>query len=414
MYDSVIVLLAVSSLFLVINAKVFKLSTSIGLLILGIIMSLVLIGLKNYLPDFYNAIPHSLEELDFNKFLMRGILPFLLFSGAIHVDVSELKKQKTSVFMFAVFSTVISTILVGYLSFYAFGLLGIDLPILYCLLFGALISPTDPIAVLSIFKNYNIKRSLTMQIEGESLFNDGIGIVVFVTISGMIGADGTRIDMSDIIFLFLREAAGGLLFGYIVGKLAIYVLKQISHSKFAIHTTLVVAASSYALAFRLDVSGALAMVAAGLVIGNWLHTKAKSKIKRDTAMFWEVTDEVLNAMLFVLIGFSIIQLDSSVANFGAGAATILIVLFSRFISVSIPHWLITKEHKKQQLKDGVKVVTILTWSGLKGGLAFALALSLIDVPGGQFIIFITYVVATFSIIIQGLSIGKLVTYLNLK
>jgi len=411
MYNSFIVLAAVSALFLLLNAKLLKLTPSIGLLILGMVLSLILLVVKNFIPEFYDGIPHSIEQLDFNYFLMQVILPFLLFSGAIHVDMSELKKQKFSVFTFAIFSTLISTILVGYLSFYTFQFLGINISLLYCMLFGALISPTDPIAVLSIFKNYKVKSSLTMKIEGESLFNDGIGIVIFVTIAGILNSENADFNFSEISMLFAREAVGGIVFGLIIGWVAIQLLKQLNQSKHAIITTLIVATFSYSLANNLEVSGALAMVSSGLVIGNWLPTSSNTNIIRDTTMFWEVMDELFNAMLFVLIGFSIIQIDPSVVSIWAGVLAIIIVLLSRFVSVSIPHIILDTVSKEKN--KGINEIVVLTWSGLRGGLAFALALSLINQPNGEFIIYITYVVATFSIVVQGLTIGKLVDKLGL-
>lgn len=413
MYDSFIALLAISSLFLLIDTKLLKLPTSIGLLILGMVYSITLIGLKLVTPDIYGKLPHLLDKLDFNYFLMDIILPFLLFAGALNVDISELDKQKLPVFIFAIFGTLISTLLVGYSGYLIFNALGIDLPLLYCMLFGALISPTDPIAVLSIFKNYSVQKSLVMKIEGESLFNDGIGVVIFITISGMIGAKGGNIDLNQTLLLFLREAVGGIFFGLIVGWHAIYLLKKTNISKSAIIITLLIATFSYSLADELGVSGPLAMVAAGLLVGNWMHSSANQDIRHDTIAFWEVIDEVFNAMLFVLMGYSITQLDPQVMSISAGIIAIIIVLLSRFISVGIPYTLMGFGTNKTKLNPEFKEITVLTWSGLRGGLAFALSLSLIDQPGGHFIIYITYVVVAFSIVVQGLTIGKLVTKLKL-
>lgn len=413
MYESFTILLATSTLFLLINAKLLKLPTSIGLLILGMLLSLVFFGFSYFMPDVYAKFPHVLQQLDFNYFLMDIILPFLLFAGALNVDISELKKEKLPVFVFAIFSTLISTFVVGYLSYFVFNALGINLPLLYCLLFGALISPTDPIAVLSIFKNYSIKKSLVMKVEGESLFNDGVGIVIFITISGMISSDGGNIELGKTLLLFLREAGGGIAFGLAVGWGAIFMLKRINTSKYAILTTLLIATFSYALAEQIMVSGPLAMVAAGLLVGNWMHSNAPRSIHHDTKMFWEVMNDVFNAMLFVLMGYSIIQLDASVFSLLAGIMAIIIVLIARFVSVSIPYTLSGLGSNKSKLKPDLKEIAVLTWSGLRGGLAFALALSLIDEPGGHFIVYITFFVAAFSIIVQGLTIGKLVTKLKL-
>jgi len=409
MYLQIVMLLTVSLLFLLINQKFLKLQMSIGLLILGILLTVVIYLLKTYAPGLDSHIPHLIEEIDFNSFLMNMVLPFLLFAGAIHIDVSELKRQKLPVFVFAIFSTLISTLLIGYLSFIVFNALGISLPLLYCMLFGALISPTDPIAVLAIFKSYNVKRSLSMKIEGESLFNDGIGIVIFITILSMIGSGVENISISKTFLLFIREAAGGIAFGLVTGWIAIFIIKRLLHSKYAIFTTLLIATFNYSLADLIEISGALAMVTAGIVTGHWLHTKAKTDIKRDVDIVWEVIDELLNAMLFVLMGISLIHIDPKVINLTAGILAILIALVARFMSVSIPYSLIGINRISTRFIPGLKEVTVLTWSGLRGGLAFALALSLIDEPGGHFIIYVTYSIATFSIIVQGLPIGKLVT-----
>jgi len=382
-------------------------------LILGMVLSLTMVGLKNYMPSAYSVSPHFMKQINFNYFLMDMILPFLLFAGAIHINVSELEKQKVPVFVFAIFSTLISTLLVGYLSYHLFGALGIGLPLIYCMLFGALISPTDPIAVLSIFKNYKVKSSLSMKIEGESLFNDGIGIVIFITISGMISQDGSSVDALQTLMLFLREAVGGIAFGLITGWLALFIMKRVIDPKYAVYVTFLIATFSYALANHLEVSGALAMVSAGILTGHWLHTKAKPEIRKITDISWEIIDEIFNAMLFVLMGVSIIEINFQVASVIVGVTAILIVLFSRLVSVSVPYALIGANKGRTRFISGIKEITVLTWSGLRGGLGFALALSLIKAPGGEFIIFITYIVASFSIIVQGLTIGKVVTKIKI-
>jgi len=413
MYNSLILLLGISLLFLFINNRVLKLTPSIGMLILGILQSLNILFVKRFFPAFYDSLPHYIEELDFNYLLMHMILPLLLFAGAIHINISEFLKQKLSIFTFAVFSTLISTFLIGYLSYYVFGLIGIDIPLIYCLLFGALISPTDPIAVLSIFNSYNVKKSLSVKVEGESLFNDGVGIVIFITIFGVITSNKSSIDLSETLLLFLREAGGGIAFGVAIGLFGMFVLRFITDAKHAIYTTIFIASFNYFIAEYLEVSGALAMVTAGLLIGDWLHTKAKPDVKVFTSTAWGIIDDILNVMLFVLMGFSIINIDSSVVNYTAGIIAVVIVLVSRFISVSIPYSLIGIEKIKTRFIPGLKEITVLTWSGLRGALAYALSLTLINEPNGHFIIYITYVIVAFSIIVQGLTIGKLVKWLKI-
>lgn len=412
MYNSFIELLAISTLFILINAKLLKLPTTIGLMILGIGLSIFYLFVNYIDPSFAESVPKILDNIDFHDFLLDIILGFLLFAGAIHINLKELNMERVPVFVFAVIGTLISTFVVGYLSYLVFNMLGLNIPLMYCMLFGALISPTDPIAVISIFKNYNVKSSLSIKIEGESLFNDGIGIVFFITILNMINTGSGGINLLETAVLFFREAIGGIVFGLFVGWVALFILKKIIYqSKFAILTTMVVASAGYSIANYLEISGALAMVAAGLIIGNWLHKRSNENINHDVSAFWEIIDDVFNSMLFVLMGISIVLIDVQSINILAAAITIIIVLFSRFVSVSIPYSLI-RIRKGGIFKNDFKVISILTWSGLRGGLAFALALSIGDLPNGHFIIFITYSVAAFSIIVQGLTIGKLVKKMN--
>jgi len=412
MYESFISLLAISTLLFLINAKLLKLPTTIGLMILGMVFSLILVGLRYFLPSFYASIPHLLEVINFHDFVMDVLLGFLLFAGAVHINVMELKKEKITVFVFAIIGTLISTFVVGYLSFSVFNFIGIQIPLMYCLLFGALISPTDPIAVISVLKNYQVKTSLTMKIEGESLFNDGIGIVIFITILNLVNSGSDTFDIGSVAVLFLKEAVGGIVFGLAIGWIAVYLLKNIiSLPKFAVLTTLVVASLGYSLANLMEVSGALAMVAAGLVIGNWLHTASSEDINQQVSVFWEIIDDVFNSMLFVLMGFSILLIDWEAIYLLAAVLAIFIVLFARFISVSIPYSLIRISEGRFSSKD-FNDIAILTWSGLRGALAFALALSIVDMPYGHLFVFVTYVVAAFSIIVQGLTIGKLVKRLK--
>jgi CPA1 family monovalent cation:H+ antiporter len=413
MYSSIVLLLTLSLCFLLINHKFLKLQMSIGLLILGMLLAATVYFFRTNAPAIDALFPHLVENIDFNSFLMRIVLPFLLFAGAIHIDVSELKKQKVSVFVFAIVSTLISTLFIGYTGHWIFRMLGFDYPLLYFMLFGALISPTDPIAVLAIFKSYNVKSSLTIKVEGESLFNDGIGIVIFITLSSMIDSGGESISIVDTALLFLRETVGGISLGLLTGWGTIFILKRTHISKHAIFTTLLIATFIYSIANIYEVSGALAMVAAGILTGNWLHTKADKEIRRDTDMIWETIDELLNAMLFVLMGISLIHLDFKAFSFPAVVVSIVIVLLARFVSVSLPYSLIGINYIRTRFMPGLKEIIVLTWSGLRGGLAFALSLSLINETGGHFFILATYTIATFSIIVQGLTIGKLVTKLKI-
>ncbi len=414
MYQSFIMLLAVAALFAFLNTKFIKLPQTIGLMILGMGLSALLFLLKIIDFNLFLKLPQILGNLDFHDYLMNVILSFLLFAGSVHIDVKALDKERIPVFLFAIFGTIISTLLVGYMTYFVFGWIGIGIPLLYCMLFGALISPTDPIAVLSIFKNYNVNKSLTLRIEGESLFNDGIGIVIFVTILHLISGGEHDFSLGETAVLFLREAIGGILFGLLLGLISLYFLKQlVKEPKTGVLITLVVATGGYAVANAIDVSGALAMVAAGLTIGNWVNKYAGIENKTLIKTFWEILDEVFNSTLFVLMGLAIMLVDPNAVDFEAAILTIIIVLIARFVSVTIPFFLIKQKNHKFPWVN-FKVVTIMTWSGLRGALAFALALSLGNSYNAHFIIFLTYTVAAFSIIVQGLTIGKLVKRLKIK
>lgn len=409
MYYSFMVVLALATLFTFINKRYLKFQLTIGLMILGIAMSLVIAATKYFAPEFVTNIPHFVQDINFNKFLMNGILSFLLFAGSIHIDMKELKAEKISVFMFALIGTLISTFLIGTMMYYFFNMLGlVQISYLYCLLFGALISPTDPIAVLAIFKDYNVNKILTIKVEGESLFNDGIGIVIFVTILNLIQGSNAGFSVGDTMMLFLREAVGGIAFGLALGWLAVKIIKsQKNDVNNNIMVTLVVVTGGYAIANWLEVSGALSMVAAGLFIGNYINNKANQKLKDFMSNFWGIVDAVFNSTLFVLMGLSILLIDATVIDYRAAIVIIVIGLISRYISVAIPY-AILDENRYNFPFFNAKTVAVMTWSGLRGALAFALALSVGNTENGHFFIFLTYCVVAFSIIVQGLSIPYLI------
>lgn len=414
MYQSFIILLAVALLFTLINKRILKLQLTIGLMIMGMMMSATLLLVREFAPQWFAHLPHLVENIDFESFLMNGILSFLLFAGSIHINVEALKKERLPVFMFSILGTIISTFVIGYLTFVLFGLLGWSIPLVHCLLFGALISPTDPIAVLAIFKDYKVREDISIKIEGESLFNDGIGIVLFLTVSQLAGSQSGDLSFWSVSLLFLREAVGGILFGVLIGYVATWLLKVFkSDAEGAILVTLVVATSGYAVALVMGLSGALAMVAAGLVVGSYINKHAGQEVREMTGSFWKILDSVFNSVLFVLMGLVILLIDPAVISFEAAAFVVLIVLFARFVSVAIPYLLVDKRVTGFPWFNP-RIVTIMTWSGLRGGLAFALALS-VDVNNhGHFFIFLTYSVVAFSIIVQGLTIGQMVKKLGVS
>jgi CPA1 family monovalent cation:H+ antiporter len=411
MFDSFVIVLAFSALFSLINTKYLKLSSTIGMMILALIMSLFILLCKEFAPSIYKYIPAFERDIHFRDFLLDIILSFLLFAGAMHINIQELQKQRKAVFVFAIFGTIISTFLVGTLTYFTAQLLSFDIPYIYSLLFGALISPTDPIAVLSILKNYSVRKDIQMNIEGESLFNDGVGMVLFVVILQVIHRGYENVHVSEIAFLFLREAVGGIVFGLVIAYLGFEILKRTeNNAKTHLMLSVVMASGGYALAENIGVSPALTMVAAGLYLGKKIHSKEYSKENlQQLVTFWDVLDEILNGVLFVLLGFFITIINSSVVNIPLAILTIVIVLLSRYLAVLIPFQLIKHSNRKVNRKT----ILILTWGGLRGALGIALALSISPDQFGDLFVFLMYSVALFSIIVQGLTIGKLVKKLNL-
>jgi len=411
MFDSFVIVLAFAALFSLVNTKYLKLSSTIGMMILALIMSVFILLVKEFSPSLYNFIPNFERDIHFREFLLDVILSFLLFAGSMHINIQELQKQRKAVFVFAIFGTLISTFLVGTLTYYVAHLLSLNIPYIYSLLFGALISPTDPIAVLSILKNYSVRKDLQMNIEGESLFNDGVGMVLFLVILQVINKGYQNVHIDEVFFLFFKEALGGIGFGILIGFLGFQTLKRTeNNAKTHVMLTIVMASGGYSLAEYIHVSPALAMVAAGLYLGKKIHSKDYSENNlKQLATFWDVLDEILNGVLFVLLGFFITIINPDVVNIPFAIITIAVVLISRYISVLIPFQLIKHSNKKVNRKT----ILMLTWGGLRGALGIALALSIPPDHFGDLFVFLMYSVALFSIIVQGLSIGRLVKKLDL-
>lgn len=410
MLQSLSIIFGLAALFSFINFKWLRLPNTIGLMIMSIILVIILHLLNPIFPEVFNYFCQIIYNADFKNLLFNGLLSFLLFAGAIHIDLSDLKKEKWSVFIFATLGTLISTVLIGGLIFGLSKLLNIDLPFIYALLFGALISPTDPIAVLSILKKTSISKSLQLKIEGESLFNDGIGVVVFSGLLLLLPMEEMQTNTeiaSEIGLLFLEEVIGGLVYGAILGFIGYKLIKSsCQNGQLAVVLSLAIVMTGYSFAQVLHISGPLAMVVAGLIIGNKLNLNAMNAPKAINLLneIWEVLDEVLNGILFVLIGLSLHLLKFDKLTIILGLSAIVIVLLSRFIAVFSTYSLL--KHKDDMLP--ISTVKMLTWGGLRGGISIALALSLGNYPYGTTIIAVTYIVVLFSILVQGLSIGKLV------
>lgn len=397
-------LIVLAALFSFWNLRFLKLPSTIGVMVIAMVTSILLVLFGNHLfPNQVNKFTNIIAELDFTEILMGAMLNFLLFAGAIHINVNDLKQERGSILVFSTVSVVISTFVVGYALYYILPFIHIELPLIYCILFGALISPTDPIAVLSILQKANVSKSLETKVAGESLFNDGIAVVVFVIILAI--AQGRDIDLTvgNISWLIAKEAGGGVLLGLILGWTASRAISKINDYKVSVLVTLSVVMGGYLIAHAIHISGPLTMVCAGLFIGNKSKSSIMSSETKDYLdKFWELIDEIMNAILFLLMGFELLIIKDLNHYYAAGLIAIVVVLLARFIAI----WLPTKivPFKKKFTKD---VIKILVWGGLRGGVSIALALSVENGPYKEVIVATTYIVVVFSIIVQGLTIGKM-------
>ncbi|NNN05951.1 MAG: sodium:proton antiporter [Elusimicrobia bacterium] len=400
--DTVSILVCLAALFSYINSRYIKLPHAIGLMALALGASLVIVLLGRLELKFSGDVLDFIRSINFNEALMSGMLSFLLFAGSLQVNLVELLEQKYLVGALASVGVLLSTLIIGFSARFFFALIGVELPLIACLLFGALISPTDPVAVIGIVRKAGMSRSLETTIVAESLLNDGVGVVIFLVILEL--AARGRPSLAGAALLFLREAVGGMLLGLATGSVAYWMLKNVDHYQSEILTTLALVMGTYSAASALHVSGPLAVVVAGLLIGNHGRTFALPETTRiHLDEFWQLIDELLNAILFVLMGLEMLVLEVRLRYLAAGLIAIPLVLAARYISVSAPLRVLRRQGTPLGKSDW-----ILTWGGLRGGLAVAMALS---VPRGGWrdaIVTITYTVVVFSILVQGLTIGRLV------
>ena len=405
--DTIAVLISLAAVFSYINYRYLKIPTTIGLLAIALLMSLMIVLLGKLGLPIEEQAKSLLKGIDFNETLMQGMLSALLFAGALHVHLEELVKQKWVVAILASVGVIASTFMVGFASYAIFGFLGLDIPLIYCLLFGSLISPTDPIAVLGILKTVGAPKSLETKIAGESLFNDGVAVVVFLVLLSFVGGGHgghTEVNAASIAILFAQEVIGGVVFGFAIGYITFRMLASIDNYQVEILLTLALVLGGYALASALHISGPIAIVVAGLIIGNKGRKHAMSDKTRDHLdNFWELIDEILNAILFVLIGLEVLLLSFTQEYLWAGLIMIPVVLLIRFISVGIPVSLL-----KLRLSFTPKIIRILTWGGLRGGISIALVLTLPEGTHREALLMITYIIVIFSILVQGMTVGKLV------
>lgn len=401
------ILVGLSALFGYINHQYLRLPHTIGLVVIALVASLVIVAidLTDPLYSIAGRLTGMLRQVDFNDTLMHGMLSFLLFAGALHADLSALKTRRYTIAIMAVLGTLISTATVGVGLWVIGGWIGLGLPLIWALVFGALISPTDPVAVLSLFKTVKVPPTLEAKITGESLFNDGIGVVLFTILLevAMAGHDGS-INAGEAARVFLQEAVGGAVLGGIGGYIAYRAMRSIDEASLEVLISLALVMVTFAAALALHMSGPIAMVVAGLFIGNHGVAFAMSENTRRVLLgFWTLIDEILNSVLFLLIGLEVLVVASFADHWEAALFAIPRALFARAISVGIPIAVISR-----WVQFDTGTMRILIWGGLRGGIAVALALSLPENEYKPTILGITYAVVLFSIIVQGLTVKPLV------
>ena len=401
------ILLSLSAVFNYLNYRYIGLPTTIGIMAIALVisLSLIVVGKLDLIDiEYFNQF---IGEIDFNEALMQGMLSFLLFASAIHINLEDLARQKWTILLLASAGVIVTTVFVGLGTWYVSAFLGQEIPLIYCLLFGAIIAPTDPIAVIGILKTAGIAKSLEAKISGESLFNDGFAVVVFIALLG-VATGHSETTPGHIALLFLEEAVGGIVFGLAIGYIGNRMLRTIDNYQIEVMITLAIVMGGYSLASAIHVSGPLAMVVAGLLIGN--HGRAFSmsaKTQQHLDDSWHLIDEVLNAVLFLLIGLELLAIETNPGYLYLGAMMIPLTLLVRLVTVST---IINILSLKRSFSDNV--IKILTWGGLRGGISVALALSL---PNGHLkdeVLTMTYIVVVFSILVQGLTIGKLIQHLR--
>jgi CPA1 family monovalent cation:H+ antiporter len=409
MLDIAALLVTLTALFAWLNHKLVRLPSTIGVMAISLLLSLGLVGLGRMgFAAITDQAERLVESVDFTTVLMQGMLSLLLFAGALHVDLGDLVSRRHAIGALATVGVLISTVLVGAAAWAVLRLVGLPTRLMDCLVFGALISPTDPIAVMGILKSAHAPKGLEIKITGESLFNDGVGVVLFTVLLGLTG--GTRPPSpGDVALLFVEEAAGGLILGLALGYLTYLLLRSIDHYQVEILLTLALVLGGNALAAELHVSGPLAMVVAGLFIGNQGRLFAMSETtERHVDTFWELIDEILNAILFVLIGLEVLALEFRPERLAASLLMIPMVLLARLVAVGVPLSLLRRWRAYSP-----HAVKILTWAGVRGGISVALALSVPPGPARDIFLPMTYVIVLFSILVQGLTLGRVVRRANL-
>ena len=404
-FDAAAILIVLAAALGYFNHQVLKLPSTVGLTVMGAVAALLVVAIDFMLPAsrLADQLSGFLSDIDFHTTLMEGMLSFLLFAGALHVDWAHLRKGRWPILIFSTVGVVLSTLIVGFAFHFVTIALSMEIPLMWCFVFGALISPTDPVAVMGVMKRAAVPETLQATVAGESLFNDGVGVVVFtILLSIALGTEPFSITLAA--SHFAQEAIGGALLGLVTGWIAFHAMRSIDEYNIEVMISLAVVMGGYSIALWLHVSGPVAMAVAGLLIGNAGVAHAMSDLTQDYLIkFWALIDEILNAVLFLLIGLEVIALAFDGQLLIAGLAAIFVVMAARAISVGIPLL-----GMKRMIDMGPLAFPTLVWGGLRGGISVALALSLPSSPIRTAILVATYAVVLFAVIVQGGSIGSLI------
>jgi len=410
-FDAAAILIVLAAALGYLNHRLFKLPTSVGLTLMGALASFIVIALDWIMPSRHlsEIVVKFLASIDFHTTLMDGMLSFLLFAGALHVDWTEMRRARLPIFVLSTVGVLLSTAIVGG-GFWAIStMLDVGVPLIWCVVFGALISPTDPVAVMAVLQRAAVPPTLRAVVAGESLFNDGVGVVVFtIVLTSALGLESFSLGTAGSVFL--KEAGGGVLLGGAIGWLAFRAMRSIDEYSVEVMISLAVVMGGYSVARWVHVSGPVAMAVAGLIIGNHGVAHAMSDVTRDYLIkFWGLVDEILNAVLFLLIGLEVIAIAPDSRVLALGALCVLLVVIARFVSVALPLALM-----RPVFSLGTLGTPTLVWGGLRGGISIALALSLPDSAVRTTILAATYVVVMFAVVVQGGTVGLLIKRLSPK
>lgn len=401
-FNIIAIVLVITAVFAVINDRLIKLHRTIGVMAIALVTSLLILAAKHANLIENDLLTYLMSSVDFSETLIHGMLGALLFAGSMNIEFKDLKPRLIPITVMAIGGVLISTFVVGYLIYYSIHFLSsVELPLLYCLTFAALISPTDPIAVLAILRSIGVSKGLDMDVCGESLFNDGIGLVVF-TFFFSLAVNAETMSTAEISLFFIRSVGGGVVLGLLAGFLAFQLMRLTNDYHIEIMLTLALVFGTFQLAEWLAVSPAIAVVIVGLVFGHLCYKGMTEKALKAVYTFWEVIDEVLNSVLFVMIGIMLLVIPLDTHRFILGVFAIVIVLFGRWVGVAIPVQLL-----RPKFYFSPRSIRILTWGGLRGGLSIALALTLPESTNKEIILLMTYAVVVFSIIVQGTTISRL-------